>query len=201
MKHRYKLAIVISVATIANIVDVQGWFYDNKMYCIVTDTQVRVTFQKEDNILCKVYIANYQRQLKRLANEVMYVQAYINNYEKDRDYRFAVRDELRDDFYTTYNLKKAVQDSMLSFEQQLFTKMQKFLYYYVNPYKNQLSYELGLLQWIIEQPQIVNDRILLIEQQLLAIQNMFAATNFEELLPHVQQYLLLRKQIAWQLAS
>ncbi len=189
------------MAAIANIVDVQGWFYDNKMYCIVTDTQVRVTFQKEDNILCKVYIANYQIQLKKLANEVLYVQAYINNYENDRDYRFAVRDELRTDFYMAYNLKKAVQNSMVSFEQQLFTKMQKFLYYYVNPYKNELNYQLGLLQQIIEQPQIVDDHILLLEQQLLTIQNMFAATNFEELLPHVQQYLLLRKQIAWQLAS
>ncbi len=116
------------------------------MYCIVTDTQVRVTFQKEDNILCKIYIANYQRQLKKLANEVLYVQAYINKYENDRDYRFEVRDQLRNDFYNTYNLKKSVQDSMLSFEQQLFTKIQKFLYYYVNPYKNQLTYELGLLQ-------------------------------------------------------
>ena len=201
MKHRYKAAIVITIATIANIVDVQGWFYDDKMYCIVTDTQVRVTFQKEDNILCKVYIANYQRQLKKLANEVLYVQAYINNYENDRDYRFSVRDQLRSDFYTTYNLKKAVQNSMLSFEQQLFTKIQKFLYYYINPYKSELEYELGLLQWIVDQPQIVDDHILLLEQQLLTIQNMFAATSFETLLPHVQQHFLLRKQIAWQLAS
>lgn len=189
------------MTAIANIVHVQGWFYDNKMYCIVTDTQVRVTFQKEGNILCKFYVLNYQNQLRELARQVLYVDAYITNYEDDKDYRIAVRDQIRDEFYRTYNLKKAVQDSMTTFDQQLFVKMIKFLDYYTNPYKEELTNELTLLHTVPNAPQIVSDRILLIEQQLLTIQNMFAATDFETLLPHVQQYLLLRKQIAWQLAS
>lgn len=166
------------------------------MYCIVTDTQVRVTLQKENNSLCNAYVATYQRKLKNIAQQVLYVEAYIKKSDADRDYRLGVRDELREDFYTTYNLKTSVQRAMFSFEQQLFIKMKKFLTYYIDPYKSDLESELNLLHKIQNPVQIVTDRILLIEQQLLTIQNMFAATDFETLLPHVQQYLLLRKQIA-----
>lgn len=166
------------------------------MYCIVTDTQVRVTFQKDNNILCKLYIINYQLKLRDLARQVLYVDTYITKYEDDKDYWISVRDQVRDEFYRTYNLKKAVQDSMIMFDHQLFVKIETFLDYYTNPYKEQLTNELTLLHLVANAPQIVTDRILLIEQQLLTIQNMFAATDFETLLPHVQQYLLLRKQIA-----
>lgn len=201
MKHRYKIAIIGSLSVLANIASAQGWFYDSKMYCIVTDTQVRVTFQKQDNILCQTYIINYQNQLRELARQVLYVDAYITKYEDDKEYRLAVRDQVRDQFYKTYNLKKAVQESMITFDQQLFVKMQKFLDYYINPYTEELSNELALLHKVSNPPQIVTDRMLLIEQQLLTIQNMFAATDFDTLLPHVEQYLYLRKQIIWQLAS
>lgn len=201
MKKWYKLLTIAVVSTLATIAHAQWWFYDTKMYCIVTDTQVRVTLQKENNSLCNAYVATYQRKLKNIAQQVLYVEAYIKKSDADRDYRLGVRDELREDFYTTYNLKTSVQRAMFSFEQQLFIKMKKFLTYYIDPYKSDLESELNLLHKIQNPVQIVTDRILLIEQQLLTIQNMFAATDFETLLPHVQQYLLLRKQIAWQLAS
>lgn len=167
--------------------------YTSQMYCVVEQDSIQIALKKADNnASCVEYLAAIQSILKKVTNDLLMVQWYINSGE-DVVYWMNIRELLRERFLYIDGIRKNIEYMMTLFETNIFTRFKTYLQFALVEYYDQLLDEQG--RWDSNLPVYH----LLVDEQIMVVENIWEAQSFDEFLPLAQRYLYLRRELAWKL--
>jgi predicted AlkP superfamily phosphohydrolase/phosphomutase len=157
------------------------------------EDSIQIALKKsENNAPCNEYIAAVQATLKKVTNDLLMVQWYINHGE-DVVYWMNIRQILRERFLYIDSIRKNIEYSMTLFETNIFARFKIYLEFALVPYYDELINEKN--NWDEQLPTYH----LLVDEQMSVIDAIWQAQSFDEFLPLAQRYLYLRRELVWKL--
>lgn len=189
---KYALFIIVLVAGLYGV-PASASVYTSQMYCVIQQDSIQIALKKADNNApCGEYLVAVQSILKKVTNDLLMVQWYINSGE-DVVYRMNIRDILRERFLYIDGIKKNIEYTMTLFETNIFASFKVYLQSALVQYYDQLLDEQD--SWYRDLPTYH----LLVDEQIAVIEKIWEAQSFDEFLPLAQRYLYLRRELVWKL--
>jgi len=199
MKFRYLIVSLFSIFLFSWTV---FWYLEKSLYCYVDEDVIQVFMYKKWAYKCVDYVASFDYSIRVLYQDIIDVQWFIDRWQ-DVEYWQETKDNLVKQHDDLKELRNNVLLRVYAFEENLFNKINDYLYYYLTPYEEDLERQLLAIedtnyQWFSWDIVVVlADRVVSIKNQLRMISDILRADNFEELLSYIWGYFYLKQEIEW----
>lgn len=179
--------------------DASYGYFEYRYYCdIQTSTRITISLKPDSDTakLCLSYVQTLDQSINYYSQQVKITQEIMKQGEFD-DYRQSYLDEIQPKLLQSRFLHKQIIKSMNTFEADLFQKTMLYVRYrYKNTRKNLQEYVALRETSIInatdagasQDLQEIIQKYLIEKRKLEVLNLIFAATNFNELMPFYTMY-------------
>ena len=199
MKLNYRIVALIGTFLFSWV---SFWYLEKSLYCYVDENVIQVFMYKKWAYKCIDYVASFDNSIRSLYQDIVMVQGFIDR-NQDIEYWQETKLWLIQKHDDLKNLRNNVLFRVQSFEDNLFNKINDYLYYYLTPYEEELEAQLLVIENIRYQEFtwelviLTAERVVSIKNQLRMISDILRADDFEELLSYIWWYFYLKQEIEW----
>lgn len=173
------------------------WYFENRYYCRINKESINVSLKKwvwYDSCLEKIKAID--SKIENNTVNINLSNGYINKWE-DVEYWSSLKAQLTLEKSALVELKSNLLFFMNSFEETLFLKIKKLLYYHYKDDKERIDNkikqmnkmkQLFLSRWNTKQLREYNEIISNLYKNKVIINNILQSNNFEEMVPFLRMY-------------
>lgn len=169
------------------------WFF-----CQVRPEEVVISLKKTEWFYkCKDTIVSLEWLILQSAKDIMTVQTYINRW-RDKEYWLGIKKDKTIILEKYQFVRKNIIENMQTFEDNLVLQSIRYFVLAITPYKINLQRSLikiEAISWSLI-PALVSYKTLL-NEQVGTIDALSEATTIDQLIPLLNKYIYLKKEILW----
>jgi len=171
-------------------------FLEDKIYCDVSESYVKVYLKKWIYYTCGDYISTLDASLLDIKNKLDDVELYLQAGQ-NVTYWQSVYDDLNYRFQSFQTIRANVVFRINEFEYNLFTVLKKFLVNKLVMYKSSIEFQLSYYKDVLNtsySQQKVKDELQKQLNMILLIEN---SKNLEELFKYLSGYFYVKNNFLW----
>lgn len=169
------------------------WFF-----CKITSDEVVISLKKTESFYrCKDTIVSLESLILQTAKDVMTIQTYINKW-RDKEYWLGIKKDKNITIEKYQLVRTNIIENMQTFEENLVVRSVQYFILSITPYKFTLQRSLvkvDATSWTLHSSLLSYKNLL--NQQLVTIESLSKVKTVHELIPLLNKYIYLKKEILW----
>lgn len=171
----------------------------DSFFCTIWSDVVTVTLNKQNNYKCSIYLISLSQAIKKEYDNVLEIQKLIDQWYSV-DFWLWIRETKRQHIKKMVLIKEKIELSVSEFNDNLFNKIKKYIVFSVSPYKLKYKKILSSLDLVYDSNYLsysLRKKASLMKEQLLIIDKIIEADDYDPLVYNFNKYVYLKNQIEW----
>lgn len=196
MKKNILIIIVFSLLSIG----FSSAYMEDKVFCTIWKNSITVTLERDRNYKCSEYISVLSQAINTEYNDILSIQKLIKQWY-DVEYWKEIRETKKEKLKKILTIKEQIENAIVEFDLNLFTKMKDYVVYTVSPYQTKYKKVLKNLNNLRDKwwkfSNDVTKKIKYLEEDIDLIDKIFESTDYDTLIKNFNKHLYLKNLIEW----
>lgn len=196
MKKNILIIIVFSLLSIG----FSSAYMEDKVFCTIWKNSITVTLERDRNYKCSEYISVLSQAINTEYNDILSIQKLIKQWY-DVEYWKEIRETKKEKLKKILTIKEQIENAIVEFDLNLFTKMKDYVVYTVSPYQTKYKKVLKNLNNLRDKwwkfSNDVTKKIKYLEEDIDLIDKIFESTDYDTLIKNFNRHLYLKNLIEW----
>jgi len=189
------LSIVLTMFLIAVFPTNWFWYFEYKFRCEISGTSIWISL--DGWVLCFDFLENINAEITPLKKDIENAQIFVDQWV-DVEYWKGIQSSLQSNMDILEQQQNVIITSMADYERTLFARVKELLTNPITSEKKHLLSRVNMLretmeitkkQWAEDTYKLIVNKMEVFQYRLFVLDRMLFATDFEEIVPFVKQYL------------
>lgn len=191
--------IILNIILVCSFVGYSFADMKDNFFCTISPGSITVTIERQNNYKCSQYTKVLSQAINKEYKDVLDIQKIITQWY-DIEFWTSIRENKRDKIKKMLVVKEQIEEAILSFDDNMFSKVKEYLIFSASPYQLKYKKLLKPLSHIENERSLswsVRSMIALMQEQIQVIDNIITSKDYDVLMKNFNRYVYLKKQIEW----